>query len=179
MAKGYVIITEDIKDPAGMAEYGKLAMKAMAGATVLSVDTKPTVLEGEWRGNQTVVLEFESVDAAKEWYYSDAYQEAAKVRQGAAECNGVIVSGFLPTPFTLPKQHSLSLTRPRNDRECCFGAGGSVDDRDGLPRALAHRLAHRFLDVRCHVLPEDVEVVGVVEFEHLGDDAHAHAVALA
>jgi uncharacterized protein (DUF1330 family) len=94
MAKGYVIITEDIKDPAGMAEYGKLAMKAMAGATLLSVDTKPTVLEGGWHGSQTVVLEFESVDAAKEWYYSDAYQEAAKVRQGAAECNGVIVAGF-------------------------------------------------------------------------------------
>jgi uncharacterized protein (DUF1330 family) len=89
-----VIITENIKDPAGMAEYGKLAMKAMGGATILSVDSKPTVLEGEWHGQQTVVLEFESVEAAKEWYYSDAYQEAAKVRQGAAECNGVIVSGF-------------------------------------------------------------------------------------
>jgi uncharacterized protein (DUF1330 family) len=94
MPKGYVIITEDIKDPAGMVEYGKLAMKAMAGATVLSVDTKPEVLEGQWHGSQTVVMEFESVDAAKEWYYSDAYQEAAKLRQGAAECNGVIVSGF-------------------------------------------------------------------------------------
>lgn len=94
MPKGYVILTEDIKDPAGMAEYGKLAMKAMAGATVLSVDTKPTTIEGEWHGSQTIVLEFESVEAAKEWYYSDAYQEAAKIRQGAAECNGVIVSGF-------------------------------------------------------------------------------------
>jgi uncharacterized protein (DUF1330 family) len=89
-----VVITEDIKDPAGMAEYGKLAMKAMGGATILSVDQNPTVIEGEWGATQTVVLEFESVDAAKEWYYSDAYQAAAKVRQGAAECNGVILSGF-------------------------------------------------------------------------------------
>ena len=94
MAKGYVVITEDIKDPAGMAEYGKLAMKTMGTAIVLSVDTKPTVIEGEWSATQTVLLEFESVDAAKEWYYSDAYQEAAKIRQGAAECNGVILSGF-------------------------------------------------------------------------------------
>ena len=30
MAKGYVIVTELIKDPAGMAEYGKAAGKAMA-----------------------------------------------------------------------------------------------------------------------------------------------------
>jgi uncharacterized protein (DUF1330 family) len=94
VAKGYVIITEDIKDPAGMAEYGKLAMKTMSGATVLSVETKPTVLEGKWHGSQTVVIEFESVEAAKEWYYSDAYQAVAKIRQGAAECNGVILSGL-------------------------------------------------------------------------------------
>jgi uncharacterized protein (DUF1330 family) len=92
--KGYIIITEDVKDPAGMAEYGKLASQAMAGATLLSFDTKPEVLEGEWHGTQTVVLEFESAEAAREWYNSDAYQEAAKLRQAAADCNGVIVSGL-------------------------------------------------------------------------------------
>ena len=55
--KGYVILTEHIKDPARMAEYGKLAQQAMVGATILSVDRKPQVIEG--------VLEFESVDAAR------------------------------------------------------------------------------------------------------------------
>lgn len=94
MAKGYVIITEDIKDAAAMAEYGKLAMKAMGGATILSVDQRPTVIEGEWGATQTVLLEFESVEAAKQWYYSDAYQAAVKIRLGAAECNGAILAGF-------------------------------------------------------------------------------------
>ncbi|BBY52344.1 hypothetical protein MARA_58120 [Mycolicibacterium arabiense] len=94
MAKGYVIITEDIKDPAGMAEYGKLAMQTMANATVLAFGPPAETIEGQWHGTQTVVLEFESVEAAKEWYYSDAYQEALKLRQAAAECNGVILSGF-------------------------------------------------------------------------------------
>ena len=94
MPKGYIIITEDIKDPAGMAEYGKLASKAMAGATLLSFDQRPEVLEGSWHGSQTVILEFESVEAAREWYHSDAYQAAAKLRQAAADCNGVIVSGL-------------------------------------------------------------------------------------
>ena len=46
MPKGYIIITEDVKDPAGMADYGKLAGKAMAGATLLSFDQRPEVLEG-------------------------------------------------------------------------------------------------------------------------------------
>lgn len=94
MPKGYIIITEDVKDPAGMGDYAKLAGKAMAGATLLSFDTKAETIEGEWHGTQTVLLEFESVDAAKEWYYSDAYQEAVKLRQAAADCNGVILSGL-------------------------------------------------------------------------------------
>jgi uncharacterized protein (DUF1330 family) len=92
--RGYIIITEDVKDPTGMAEYGKLASKAMAGSTLLSFDSNPEVLEGQWHGTQTVVLEFESVEAARQWYHSDAYQAAAKLRQAAADCNGVIVSGL-------------------------------------------------------------------------------------
>ena len=94
MPKGYVIITEDIKDPAGMAEYGKLASQTMANATVLAFGPPAETLEGQWHGTQTVLLEFESVEAAKEWYYSDAYQEALKLRQAAADSNGIIVSGF-------------------------------------------------------------------------------------
>jgi uncharacterized protein (DUF1330 family) len=40
------------------------------------------------------VLEFESVDAARAWYESEPYQKAAKLRQAAADCNVVILSGF-------------------------------------------------------------------------------------
>ncbi|CPR11431.1 hypothetical protein BN971_02717 [Mycobacterium bohemicum DSM 44277] len=94
MAKGYVILTEAIKDPEGMKAYGKAAMNAMQGATILAVDTAPEVIEGSWHGNQTVVLEFESVDAARAWYESEAYQKAAKLRQAAADCNAVIVAGL-------------------------------------------------------------------------------------
>ena len=94
MPKGYVILTEAIKDPDGMVAYGRAAGKAMGGGTILSVDQKPQVLEGAWHGDQTVVLEFESVQAARAWYESDEYQAAAKLRQAAADCNAVIVSGF-------------------------------------------------------------------------------------
>jgi uncharacterized protein (DUF1330 family) len=91
--KGYIVITEDVKDPAGMTEYAKLAGKAMAGATLLAFDANAETLEGEWHGTQTVLLEFESVEAAREWYNSEAYQEAVKLRQAAAHCNGAILTG--------------------------------------------------------------------------------------
>ena len=77
-----------------MGEYAKLASKAMAGATILAFDPKAEQIEGEWHGTQTVLLEFESVEAAREWYNSDAYQEAAKLRQAAADCNGAILTGL-------------------------------------------------------------------------------------
>ena len=92
--KGYVILTEAINDPEGMKAYAQAAGAAMGGVNVLAVDTKPTVLEGSWHGSQTVVLEFESVDAARAWYESDAYQKAVRLRQQAADCNVVILSGF-------------------------------------------------------------------------------------
>jgi uncharacterized protein (DUF1330 family) len=66
----------------------------MGEVSILAVDTAPEVVEGTWYGDQTVVLEFESVDAARAWYESEAYQKAAKLRQAAADCNAVIISGF-------------------------------------------------------------------------------------
>ncbi len=94
MAKAYILITEDVKDPDGMAEYGKVASQTMASANLLAFDQKAEVIEGTWHGTQTVLLEFESEEAAKNWYYSDEYQAAVKLRQAAAECNGVILHGL-------------------------------------------------------------------------------------
>lgn len=94
MPKGYVILTEEIKDPEGMKAYGRAAGPAMGSAKVLAVDTKPEVLEGDWHGHQTVVLEFDSVEDARAWYDSDAYRRARELRRAAADTNAVILSGF-------------------------------------------------------------------------------------
>jgi uncharacterized protein (DUF1330 family) len=96
MPKGYVILTEEIKDPEGMKAYGRAAGAAMGNVTILAVDAKPQVLEGEWHGHQTVVLEFDSVEDARAWYDSEAYTKARDLRQAAAETNAVIVAGFEP-----------------------------------------------------------------------------------
>lgn len=95
MSKGYVIFTEAITDPVGIAEYAKAAGKAMgSGVKVLAFDSKFEVLEGEWHGNQTVILEFESPEAARAWYESEEYQAAIPLRQAAADSNGVLVTGL-------------------------------------------------------------------------------------
>lgn len=101
MPKGYVILTEAVKDQAGMDAYSRAAGPSMAqsGGVVLAVDGQPQLIEGEWHGDRTVVLEFESVEAARAWYESEAYEHAKPLRQAAAETNAVIVSGFeMPSP---------------------------------------------------------------------------------
>ncbi|WP_210588547.1 DUF1330 domain-containing protein [Streptomyces sp. GESEQ-35] len=96
MPKAYVILTEAVRDPAGMAAYGRAAASSIAegGASVLAVDAQPQLLEGEWHGDRTVVLEFASVEAARAWYESAAYEKAKPLRHAAADTNAVIVTGF-------------------------------------------------------------------------------------
>jgi uncharacterized protein (DUF1330 family) len=96
MAKGYVIFTEVVHDPAGLDEYARKAASAMAGRDfqALVVADDHEVLEGEWNGTRTVILEFPSVEAAQDWYRSPEYQAAVPIRRAAAECNAVIVAGF-------------------------------------------------------------------------------------
>jgi uncharacterized protein (DUF1330 family) len=99
MPKGYVLLTEAIHDPEGMKAYAKASGASLAEhkPSVLAVDDGYEVLEGEWPG-RTVLLEFESVEAARAWYTSDAYQAAKPLRQAAADCNAVILSGFEAPP---------------------------------------------------------------------------------
>lgn len=94
MPKGYVIVTEAINDPEGMKAYARAAGPTLADVKPLVVTTTPEVREGEWHGDQTVVLEFESVEAARAWYESDTYQNAKAIREKAATSNVVILSGL-------------------------------------------------------------------------------------
>ncbi len=95
MPKAYVLFTESIRDVAGMEAYGAKAMPTIReAANILAADENPTVLEGDWPGQRTVVLEFASADAARAWYDSKDYQEAIPLRQAAADANVVIINGL-------------------------------------------------------------------------------------
>lgn len=96
MAKGYVIITEDIHDPELMREYEQASTAALFayGGKVLAVDHDVTTLEGQWAGTRTVMVEYESVEKARAWYESSEYAPALPLRKQAATCNAVIVAGW-------------------------------------------------------------------------------------
>lgn len=75
-----------------MTEYG-----ALAGPTLMDYNAKvlvggpgATVIEGEWAGNHTVVIEFESMEAAKAWYESPEYTEARPLRIANTNLNNIV-----------------------------------------------------------------------------------------
>lgn len=51
------------------------------------------MLEGTWHGARIVVLEFDSVEAARNWYTSPAYQSVIGERHASADADVVIVPG--------------------------------------------------------------------------------------
>ena len=96
MAKGYIIARVDILDPEAYARYAAAAGKAIADhdGTALARGGRCEAMEGEARA-RNVVLEFESYDAARRYYFSEQYQAARKLREGAANIELVLVEGVV------------------------------------------------------------------------------------
>jgi uncharacterized protein (DUF1330 family) len=94
MPKGYVISRVDIINPDAYARYAAAATKAIAehGGKPLARGGRSEALEGAARA-RNVVLEFESYDAARNYFHSEQYQAARALRAGAAEIEMVLVEG--------------------------------------------------------------------------------------
>ncbi len=99
MPKGYVISRVDITNPEAYARYAAAATKAIAdhGGKPLARGGRCEALEGKARA-RNVVLEFESYEAARRYFYSEQYRAARGLREGAAEIEMVLVEGVLTMP---------------------------------------------------------------------------------
>ena len=91
----YVIVETDITDPERYEQYKAASPAAIAagGGRFLVRGGELALLEGDWQPTRLVVLEFEDLAAAKRWYESEVYQEAKKLRDGAAHLRMVAVQG--------------------------------------------------------------------------------------
>lgn len=92
----YVIVETDVSDPERYEQYKAAAPAtiAAAGGRYLVRGGELAVYEGDWQPSRLVVLEFEDLAAARRWYESEAYQEARKLREGAAHFRMVAVQGL-------------------------------------------------------------------------------------
>ena len=92
----YVIVETDVTDPEQYEQYKAASPAAIAagGGRFLVRGGELAVLEGDWQPRRLVMLEFDDLEAARRWYASAAYQEAKKLREGAARFRAVAVEGI-------------------------------------------------------------------------------------
>jgi uncharacterized protein (DUF1330 family) len=91
----YLIANVSITDAAQYERYKQLSTIAINayGATVRVRGGEVTVLEGDWRPERVIVLEFRNVEHAKAFYDSPEYLAARKAREHAATMRMVLVAG--------------------------------------------------------------------------------------
>ena len=95
MAAYVIFIRDRMNDPDEFAIYSQKARAARGDHPLkpLAYYGKVETLEGE-PADGVVVLEFPTMEAARAWYESPAYQEALVHRKRAADYRVVLVEGI-------------------------------------------------------------------------------------
>jgi uncharacterized protein (DUF1330 family) len=89
-----IVIIKNTKDQNELGEYRRIGIPSLK-ATNVKFRVRPgpvEVLEGE-PVEGVVMLEFPTMEEAKEWYNSPIYQEALEHRRKGAECHAFMVEG--------------------------------------------------------------------------------------
>ena len=96
MKKGYVLLQVNVNDPEVFKKYPELSEKIISkfGGKYLFRGGEFEVLEGSWDFKRNVLVEFENISKAQEWYNSSEYQEALKIRSNSATSNLIIIEGY-------------------------------------------------------------------------------------
>jgi uncharacterized protein (DUF1330 family) len=85
-----------VHDPEGFKPYigGAPEIVARYGGRYLVRGGTSAVLEGEPEVNRTVVIEFPTLQHAKDFYADPGYQELVRVRQQASETHMFCIDGY-------------------------------------------------------------------------------------
>lgn len=94
MSKAYLIAHIRVHDKDAFEKFKSMSGPAIAdhGGKVLVRNPAPDHREGELRG-LAIVIEFDSMEAARGFYESEAYTAARLVRETAAETDLMLVDG--------------------------------------------------------------------------------------
>ena len=91
----YVIVEIEVVDPSGFEEYKKRVVPIVEkyGGKYIVGGGPIETLEGDWKPKRIVVLEFESMQRAKEWLNCEEYREPRKIRDRTAKTKMILVEG--------------------------------------------------------------------------------------
>jgi uncharacterized protein (DUF1330 family) len=91
----YIIVDLEVTEPIEYEEYKKRAAATVEqyGGKYIVRGGKCETLEGGWHPQRIVVLQFESMERAKEWLNCAEYAEPRKMRHRTAKTRMIVVDG--------------------------------------------------------------------------------------
>lgn len=94
----YAVASIHVVDPEMMARYSAAVPEIVArhGGRYLVRGGAVETVEGDWDPGRLVIIEFDSVEAARGMFASPEYKEIAALRQDATQSNLIIVDGCAP-----------------------------------------------------------------------------------
>ncbi len=92
----YVIAHVRVHDKSRYEEYMRLAATSVVshGGRYIARGGAVETLDGGWRPQRLVLLEFPSMDAARRWWASEDYRRAMAIRHATATSEIVLLEGL-------------------------------------------------------------------------------------
>ena len=93
--RAYVFAEIEIVNPEGYKDYTTNVPATIAkyGGKFLTRGGAVEVLEGEWPNRRRVIIEFPSVDAAKQWWNSPDYEKPKAMRRANSKGRLLLLEG--------------------------------------------------------------------------------------
>jgi uncharacterized protein (DUF1330 family) len=91
----YVIAMVDVKDPLKYEDYRRMVLPTIEafGGRFAARGGRTEVLEGQWLPRRVVIVEFPSLERAKEWWGSPEYSAAKAIRQATSDGTLIVIEG--------------------------------------------------------------------------------------
>jgi uncharacterized protein (DUF1330 family) len=91
----FVIVEIEVRDPEAYENYKSLVPASIAayGGRFIARGGATESLEGEWAPERVVVLEFPSLERARQWWASPEYSDAKAIRMRAARTRMIATEG--------------------------------------------------------------------------------------
>jgi uncharacterized protein (DUF1330 family) len=91
----YVVVDISIENPTTYERYKSIAPPSIGiyGGRYLVRGGTMETLEGAWRPQRLVILEFENAERARGWWNSPEYAPAKALRQSCASTDMVLIEG--------------------------------------------------------------------------------------
>lgn len=92
----YVIADVKITDQATNEQYRSQVLPTIEkyGGKFIVRGGATEKVEGDWDPQRLVIIEFESIERAREWYYSPEYSGPMKLRHQSTHTNMIFVEGI-------------------------------------------------------------------------------------